>query len=207
MNNIITKIHNLIKDTDDLIAFEEQVKILMHETFADLVGETFTHLNKVMKERARKENYYVEQDDPRTIEFSFGSVTYNRTLFKDSNQNKSIYLLDKWLGFHKHHRYSPLVELKVAKLASESTYRESARTLNEWTAVSISHTTVGNIIKRVGETQGEADKTLVDELEIAASLPEGKVIDFLYAEADDVYVRGTDKKKHHEIYHGIIYEG
>lgn len=207
MNTIITKIHNLIKNTDDLIAFEEQVKILMHETFADLVGETFTYLNKVMKEKARKENYYVERNDSRTIEFSFGSVTYNRTLFKDSNQNKSIYLLDKWLGFHKHHKYSPLVELKVAELASESTYRESARTLNEWTAVSMSHTTVGSIIKRVGEAQGEADKVLVDELEIAASLPEGKAINFLYAEADGVYVRGTDKRKHHEIYHGIFYEG
>src|SRR5699024_5465367 len=32
-------------------------------------------------------------------------------------------------------------------------------------------------------------------------------VNFLYAEADGVFVRGTNKKKHHEVYHGITYEG
>ena len=206
MEKIITKIHNLIKDTDDLITFEEQVKILMHETFADLIGETFTHLNKVMKEKAQQENFLVERNDSRTIQFSFGAVTYRRTLVKNRNQKETFYPLDKWLGFCKYQRYSPLVELRVAELASESDYRESARVLSEWTPVTMSHTTVGKIVKRVGEAQGAADKELVDELDIAASLPEGKKLDFLYAEADGVHVRGTDRR-HHEVYHGITYEG
>ena len=207
MNNIITKIHHLIKDADDLIAFEEQVKILMYETFTDLIGETFTYLNKIMKERAQKEKYYVERNDPRTIEFSFGQVTYNRTLFKKRNHDKYFYPLDKWLGFREYQRYSPLVEVRAAELASQSSYRESARILSEWTPVNMSHATVGAIVKRVGQAQGEADKALVDELDIAATLPEGKKVDFLYSEADGVFVRGTKKRKHHEVYHGITYEG
>src|SRR5699024_11580348 len=73
--------------------------------------------------------------------------------------------------------------------------------------VSMSHTTVGKIIERVGEAQSNADKISVDELDIAATLPEGKKVDFLYAEADGVFVRGTKKRKHHEVYHGITYEG
>src|SRR5699024_4572189 len=156
MEKIITKIHNLIKDTDDLITFEEQVKILMYETFADLIGETFTHLNKVMKDKAQQENFLVERNDSRTIQFSFGAVTYRRTLVKNRNQKETFYPLDKWLGFCKYQRYSPLVELRVAELASESDYRESARVLSEWTPVTMSHTTVGKIVKRVGEAQGAA---------------------------------------------------
>src|SRR5699024_9930828 len=105
MEHIITKIHNLIKDTKELISYEEQVKVLMYETFADLVSETFTHLNKVMKEKAREKKYLVERNDSRTIQFSFGAVTYQRTLCKDVHDNKSIYLLDKWLGFRKYQRY------------------------------------------------------------------------------------------------------
>src|SRR5699024_12054583 len=93
MEHIITKIHNLIKDTKDLISFEEQVKVLMYETFADLVSETFTHLNKVMKEKAREKKYIVECINSSTIQFSFGSVTYQRTLFKDINNNNSFYLI------------------------------------------------------------------------------------------------------------------
>src|SRR5699024_10376131 len=118
----------------------------------------------------------------------------------------SIYLLDKWLGFRKYQRYSPLVEVRVAELASESNYRESARILSEWTPVSMSHTTVGKIIERVGEAQSNADKISVDELDIAATLLEGKKVDFLYAEADGVFVRGTKKREHHEVYDGITYE-
>ena len=80
--------------------------------------------------------------------------------------------------------------MKVAELASESTYRESARILKEWTAVDISHSTVGTIVRRVGNVQAEADKAMVQELEEAAELPEGKRVDFLYTEADGVFVRG-----------------
>src|SRR5699024_11680414 len=102
MEHIITKIQNLIKDTKDLISFEEQVKVLMYETFADLVSETFTHLNKVMKEKAREKKYLVERNDSGTIQFSFGAVTYQRTLFKDVHDNKSIYLLDNGLLFRSY---------------------------------------------------------------------------------------------------------
>src|SRR5699024_711485 len=102
---------------------------------------------------------------------------------------KAHYPLDDWLGFRKHQRRSPLVEVKVAELVSQNTYRESARILKEWTAVDISHATVGKILRRVGEAQAEADKAMVQELEKSASLPKGKEVDFLYAEADGVYVR------------------
>src|SRR5690625_3812515 len=111
------------------------------------------------------------------------------------------------MGFSKYQRYSPLVEVRVVELASESNYRESARILSEWTPVSMSHTTVGKIIERVGEAQSNADKISVDELDIAATLPEAKKVDFLYSEADGVFVRGKKKRKHHEVYHGITYGG
>src|SRR5699024_6314595 len=136
MEHFITKVLNLIKDTNDLITFEEQVTALMYEKSADLVSVMFTHIKKVMKEQAREKKYLVKCNDSLTIQFSFGAVTYQRTLFKDVHDNKSIYLLDKWLGFRKYQRYSPLVEVRVAELASESNYRESARILSEWTPVS-----------------------------------------------------------------------
>src|SRR5690625_2066379 len=118
------------------------------------------------------------------------------------------YPLDSWLGFRKKQYYSPLVEIKVAELASDSTYRESSRILREWTAVNISHTTVGTIIRRVGEAQAVADKDMVMDLEYAAELPKGKKeVDYLYAEADGVFVREVQKKKHIEVSYGIMYEG
>lgn len=92
-------------------------------------------------------------------------------------------------------------------MASETDYRETARVLKEWTAVNISHTTVGSIVKRVGKAQAKADEEMVVELDEADFLPGGKKVDFLYAEADGVFVRGTEKKKSLEVRHAVVHEG
>src|SRR5699024_666141 len=104
----------------------------------------------------------------------------------------------------KYQRYSPLVEVRVAELASESNYRESARILSEWTPVSMSHTTVGKIIERVGEAQSNADKISVDELDIAATLPEGKKVDLLYAEAGGVFLHDVSFSLFREQTHRLL---
>src|SRR5690625_1486533 len=206
MERIISRIYELLKETNNLIEFEEQVQLLMHDTFADLVGEVFSRMNQVIKEQKQAENWKVERNDSKGIQFIFGDVRYRRTLMYD-DKGDPRYPLDEWLGFRKRQRQSPLVEVKVAELASKSDYRESARILKEWTAVDISHTTVGSIVRRVGKAQAEADEALVQELEDSAELPEGKKVDFLYAEADGVFVRDLKKKKHIEVSHAIIYEG
>ncbi|MBU5267835.1 hypothetical protein [Virgibacillus proomii] len=39
------------------------------------------------------------------------------------------------------------------------------------------------------------DREMVTELEESATLPKEKQVDFLYTEADGVFIRGTEKKK------------
>src|SRR5690625_484978 len=166
----------------------------MYDLIASLVGDVLSNVNQVVKEQKQADDWKVERNDQRNIQFTFGNVQFKRTLMKDEN-GQSHYPLDELLGLRKRQRYSPLVEVKVAELASENTYREVSRILKEWTAVDMSHTTVGSIVRRVGETQAEADKEMVRELEEASSLPEGKKVDFIYAEADGVFVRDHQRKK------------
>lgn len=71
--------------------------------------------------------------------------------------------------------------------------RESAHIVNVWTPVVMSHRTIGTIVKKVGQAQ--ADERLVDGLEIADYLPEGKKVNFKYAQAGGVLVRGTKQKE------------
>lgn len=207
MERIISRIYELLKDTDNLIEFEEQVQLFIYDTFTDLVGEVLTQLNKVIKEEKQQEGWKVERNDEKSLQFTFGNVCYKRTLMYDEN-GEAHYPLDEWLGFRKNQRYSPLVEVKIAELASNSTYRETSRILKEWTAVDVSHTTVGTIVRRVGDAQAKADEEMVLDLEYASELPEGKKeVDYLYTEADGVYIRDLKKKKHIEVSHGIMYEG
>lgn len=206
MEKIISKLYQIIKSTNSLIELEENVKIYMHEIFSSLLGETFTQLDQVIKEQKQAEGWTVIRDDEKTVQFTFGGVTFRHTSMRDKKGN-CRHPFDEWLGLRKYQRHSALVEVKVAEMASETDYREAARVLKEWTSVDISHTTVGSIVKRVGKAQAEADKEMVVELDEADFLPEGKKVDFLYAEADGVFVRGTKKKKSLEVHHAVVHEG
>ncbi|WP_188725782.1 UPF0236 family transposase-like protein, partial [Lentibacillus populi] len=172
MDHIISKLYELIKNTTNLVEFEERAQILMYNFFSSLVGRMFSELNQVIVAQRRADDWKVETTDSRSVQFMFGTVTFDHTLMWDK-KGKAVYPLDEWIGLRDRQRYSPLVELKVAEMASESTYRQVARTLKEWTPVSLSHQTVGNMVKTVGKAQAEMDQEMVKELDEAASLPEG----------------------------------
>ena len=206
MHTIISKLYTLIHQTDNFIEFEESVRLLMYEMVASQLGDVFTNMNDVLVNEKQAEGWTVERNDEREIQFTFGVVRFTHTLMYDLEGN-AHYPFDEWAGFKKYQRRSPFVEVKVAEMAAESTYRETARILKEWTAVDVSHTTVGTIVRKVGEAQAKMDEDMTMELEESAELPEGKEVDFLYAEADGVFVRSTEKKKSHEVSHAILYEG
>lgn len=206
MDIIIAKIYKLLKETENLIEFEECIQQLMYETFAALVGNVFSQMNQAVKEQKQAEGWKVSRNDEKSIICTFGEVRFRRTLMHDE-KGRPRYPLDESLGFRKYQRHSPLVEVKVAEMASKSDYRETARILKEWTAVNLSHTTVGTILRRVGQAQALADEEMVMELAESDTLPEAKQVDFLYAEADGVYVRSTRKRKHIEVSHAMMYEG
>ena len=150
MNTIISKLYTLIHQTDNLIDFEESVRIFMYEVFASMLGDVFTNMNTVIVKEKQAEDWTVERNDEREVQFTFGVVRYTHTLMYDLEGN-AHYPFDEWAGFKKYQRRSPFVEVKVAEMAAESTYRETAHILKEWTAVDISHTKVGSIVKKVGE--------------------------------------------------------
>jgi len=206
MEKIISDIYQIIKKTENLIDLEEDIKTYMHQLLSGLIGDLFTQIDRGMKEKKRNEGWTVVRSDDKTVNFTFGAVTFSHTSMKDK-RGTSRHPLDEWLGLAKYQRYSPLVEIKVAEMVTEMDYRETARVLNEWTAVEMSHGTVGNIVKRVGSAQAVADQQMVEELEIADHLPIGKKVDYLFAEADGVFVKSTQKGKGIEVSQAIIYEG
>lgn len=206
MDKIITDIYEIMKGSSNPINTEEEIQSYMWTVLSDIMQEIFSKINQTIKAEKQKQGWKVERNDSRTIQYIFGPVQYKRTLMKDPDGNNH-YPLDDWLGIKKHQRYSPLVEVQVAELVSDATYRDTAKFIEAWTPVEISHQTVKTILERVGKIQGDYDQALVDDMEEAAYLPEGKKVDFFYAEADGVYVRSTEKNKNIEIHHAITYEG
>lgn len=207
MQLIISKFKEIIKQTNDMIEAEKEIKRYTEALITDCLGAVFEEIDGVIEEEKILEGWKRVRQDNRTIHFSFGAVPFSRTLMQAPNQDTSYYPLDQFLHLRPYQRYSSLVEVKTAELASEADYRTTARTLQEWTNVTMSHSSVGKIVRLVGEAQSKEDAAMIQELEEADGLPAAEKIDHLFAEADGVYVRSTKKKKSIEVKHGITYEG
>lgn len=206
MENIISDIQEMIKRTNHLIDFEEALTRYMYQSFSTYLGDVLSGMDQQIKRVKQAAGWTVVRSDNKTVNFTFGPVTFKHTSMRDK-RGVCRFPLDECLGIAKYQRYSALVEVKVAEMASETDYRETARVINEWTALGISHASVANIVKRVGKAQAKADETMIEELEVADGLPEGKKVDFLFAEADGVYVKSTKRKKGIEVSQAIVYEG
>ena len=51
MEKIISDIYQIIKQTDNLIDLEEDIKTYMHQLFSGLIGDVFTRIDRGMKEK------------------------------------------------------------------------------------------------------------------------------------------------------------
>lgn len=75
IENIISKIDELLKFTNSLIEFEEQIKIFMQKVFTQLVGDGFVKLDKIIKQQKLAGGWEYCRSDDRSIQFLFGNVT------------------------------------------------------------------------------------------------------------------------------------
>lgn len=83
MEKIITKLYELIKSTSNLMELEENVKMYMYDVFASLLGDVFTQLDQVIKTQKQQEGWTVVRDDDKTVQFTFGGVTFRHTSMRD----------------------------------------------------------------------------------------------------------------------------
>ena len=97
------------------------------------------------------------------------------------------------MGFEKHQRFTPYFQYNVAKVAAHSVYRSTAEAVNLLTPVSISHQTVGAIIKATGEmytTYEQAQNKREPEQDEELKRPT-----ILYIEGDGVVIKGQGIKQ------------
>ncbi|WP_343752084.1 UPF0236 family transposase-like protein, partial [Lentibacillus halophilus] len=83
METIISRLYELIKQTNNLVDLEESIRLYMYEVFASQMGEVFTQINKVIKAEKQKLGWTVERDDWKTVQFTFGAVRFRHTLMHD----------------------------------------------------------------------------------------------------------------------------
>jgi hypothetical protein len=145
----------------------------------------------------------------RQIVTSTGWIEYKRRIYKDED-GEWRKPLDEMLALEPKEHYSRSVKEKAGYLVSELPYRKAAEVL-EWTiGASISHTTTGSLMKRVGEAiEAEEEEKRDRVFEQGEEVEAGKTpAEVLYGESDGVYVSlQGETEKSTEVRVGVLYTG
>jgi ribonucleotide reductase beta subunit family protein with ferritin-like domain len=147
--------------------------------------------------------------DERQITTCVGTVQFKRRVYRDE-AGKRQKPLDKILGIEKGSRYSQSVLQKGSYLASELPYREAADMLGWLIGDYISHSAIGRMVRKVGESyQAEEEAQREQLFEKAEEIEPGRVpAKVLYGESDGVWIcLQREGKRKTEVRVGILYTG
>lgn len=203
MNNIVAEIVELLKDGTDTIERETNLHRYIGKVICGFIAEALVLLDDGLWLEYKKQGAGSERKDCRTLITAYGEVELRRRLVRLPN-GRTVYPLDEAMGFGKRERFSPYLQYVIAGIATKCTYRDTAAAVGALTNVTISHTQVGTILKRVGQayTQWE-DARLSVEVPTEEKLKKPAV---LRIEGDAVEISGKGKKRI-EIHRFQIAEG
>ena len=192
MNEIVADIVEIIKGAPNEIEGEHKVWRYLNEQVCHKFVEALESIDRELVSEYEQRGYHSQRSDSRTVYGLFGAITYRRHHMKREGE-PGFYPLDRELGFEKHQRFTPCFQYNVARVAAHSVYRSTAEAVNLLTPVSISHQTVGAIVKAAGEmytayeqAQNEREPEQEEEL---------KRPTVLYLEGDGVVIRGQGIKQ------------
>lgn len=146
----------------------------------------------------------------RTLVTLFGPVQIRRALYHDP-QGKSRFLLDCALGWQPRVQATPALQLLLAQLGSEFSYRQVQRILAPYCQTPPSHATIQKRVTSLGEALNREEEEARRQLEENGALPERrgrKVASPLFIEADGVFISlQRAKQRKAEIKLAYAYEG
>lgn len=209
MNEIISQMCQLLKDSETLLEAELQFETWIPELIQDLFRQTFERIDQELVQDYKERGYEIDKKETRYIQFSFGNVELPRRRMRKKGV-KSVIPLDEAFGLKKHRRHSPLVEMKAAQMASDETYRKAAEAINLLTPIKVSHTTVHTMAQKVGQSlqQWTEQAPQFDE----TPRKEKKQVPLLFIEGDGLMLsKGREDQRpeiHRVQFHeGVRYEG
>ena len=168
--------------------------------------------NEIFKTRDT-DKYYSEGFRKTSIKTIYGSVEYRRRVYRtqlDDGKTAYVYLLDKAMGMNNIGLISENLAEKIADIATEAPYRETAAEITSTTGQSISAQGAWNLMQQVGERISKEEEHAVNQMNSGKA--EGKkALPVLLEEMDGVWIRQQgehhEKKPKMEVKVATTYEG
>lgn len=140
-----------------------------------IVEELETYDEYLRQHKQARLGWQIVRRDTTTLLTSLGSITYQKTLFKNKETGKSEYLLDRVMGIEKHARMTEDAEAELLKEAVQTSYQKGG----------ISACISDEFVSK------ETVKNKIHALEFPKNtevLKDKKVVDYLYIDADEDHI-------------------
>ena len=96
----------------------------LHKVGIRMIQESLEEMNEMLrKSQKRLQHWVVESHTTKQLITSLGTVTYEKTLFKNRETGECEYLLDRIMGLEKHERISEDALARMLKEAVQTSYR------------------------------------------------------------------------------------
>lgn len=148
-----------------------------------------------------------------SIKTVYGTVEYSRRVYRtktDDGKKAYVYLLDEALGMEKIGLISENLAEKIADLATEAPYRQTAETVSGTTGISISAQGAWGMMQRLGDRIVREEEASVGRMKAGKS-GGAKMLPVLFEEMDGVWIRRQgehhEKKPMQEVKVATTYEG
>lgn len=77
MEKIVSKIYELIKNTENLIELEERIQWFMYDVFSTLLGEVFTKIDQAIVKKKQAEGWTVKEEIRRPFSSRLVLLVFN----------------------------------------------------------------------------------------------------------------------------------
>ena len=180
--------------------FEEDIREIVKQTTQAVAGEAFSDFEKRLKAIQYPEAVSIRTQE-RCYQFQRFSLRYRRRSFRLPD-GRIWTPLDELLGFTPYQRRTQKAEEQISALAASLSYRDTAQVNGYVSHQSISPSTVGRVVRRIGQRLSAQEQSYQAEEPGQIKAPR------LFCEADGVWIAlQKEKRRKMEVRVAIAYTG
>jgi hypothetical protein len=179
---------------------EEDLREIVNQTTQAVAEAAFSDFEKGMKASQYPEGVSIRTQE-RCYQFQRFSIRYRRRSYRLAD-GRVWTPLDELLGFVPYQRRTQKAEEQISALAASLSYRDTAEVNGYVSHQSISPSTVGRVVRRIGQSLSAQEQSCQAEQPGQIKAPR------LYCEADGVWVAlQKEKQRKMEVRVAIAYTG
>ena len=186
LENFASAKENLYEAPERFAEFEKTTCDLSHMLAAGLLAITLEEMDRDISDSSlRKKRFTVQRHRKRTLISSVGDITFERTMFWDTQENRYRCILDEILKVPSREKLTSFNEALMLSEAAVHSYQHAADAASAG-AAKVSKTTVMNKVHAIEEELPETGGEPLQK----------KKCSVLYVEADEDHIHRQKDKEH-----------